>query len=341
MEQRAAWRFPRAIGLLGALLASAPAWGAAAEPQADVETSRRLAIAAQQRARGEQRKAQEAAQRAAHDRSPAAGYGLIANRETGAYYWGATNAAGQRDGDGVYSYKEGRCDCRFSRDSLVGAGVVAAAGGERYEGELGGGGAGAANGYGVYSWPDGRRYEGHFAADHPNGPGVLIDALGSPHGGIWKNGSLVESRQPSLAESIARTAPAAASGVSEVPLSKDGGTYTIPVVVNGSVRIPFVVDSGASDVTLPEDVVRVLLRAGTIDRRDLLGKVKYVIADGSVHYGLRLHLRELQVGDRVVRDVAASVAPERGEPLLGQTFLSRFGKWSIDNRTQRLVLAPQ
>ena len=87
--------------------------------------------------------------------------------------------------------------------------------------------------------------------------------------------------------------------------------------------------------------VRVLLRGGTIDKSDLLGRTKYVTADGSSHYGLRLHIRELQVGDRLVRDVTASVSPTAGDPLLGQTFLSRFGAWTIDNQTHRLILSPQ
>jgi len=159
---------------------------------------------------------------------------------------------------------------------------------------------------------------------------------------MWKNGVLAEGRPPSLADSIEHAAPGSAGGGgNDVPLGTRGGTYTIPVVINGSVRIPFVVDSGAADVTLPEDVVRVLLRSGTLDRSDLLGKVKYALADGSAHYGLRLRIRELQVGDRVVRDVVAGVSPERGDPLLGQSFLSRFGTWTIDNRTHRLILSPQ
>jgi clan AA aspartic protease (TIGR02281 family) len=312
----------------------------AAEAQGDIQTARRLAVAAQQRARDEQHKAQAAGRRAAVARSLAAGY---ITYNTGAYYWGERNAGGQRDGYGIFYYKGGRCECRFLQDVPIGTGVVIAADGDRYEGELGGGGrSGAAAGYGVYTWADGRRFEGQFAADKPNGAGVLIDALGSLHAGIWKNGSLLaSSRPPSLAESIEH-ATVGPAGAQSVPLgASGGGTYTIPVVINGSVRIPFVVDSGAADVVLPEDVVRVLLRSGTIDKSDLLGKIKYVVADGSAHYGLRLHIRELQVGDRIVRDVAAGVSPMGGDPLLGQTFLSRFGAWTIDNQTHALILSPQ
>lgn len=313
----------------------------AAAQQANVDAARRFAVAAQQRAKAEQAKAQTASQQAARDRNPGAGFGSISYRTNG-YYWGEKNAAGQRDGYGIFFYGGGRCECRFSHDLPIGAGVVVAASGDRYEGELGGGESGSAAGYGVYTWTDGRRFEGQFAADKPNGAGVLVDRLGAAHAGKWKNGSLEQSvRPPSLADSIEHATPAAA-GTNTVPLgSSGGGTYTIPVVINGSVRIPFIVDSGAADVTLPEDVVRVLLRAGTIDKSDLLGRIKYVVADGSAHYGLRLHIRELQVGDRIVRDVTAGTSPERSDPLLGQTFLSRFGAWTIDNHNHQLILAPR
>jgi clan AA aspartic protease (TIGR02281 family) len=326
-------------------IAGAADHGAIADAtQPDIATARRLAVAAQQQARAEQQKAQAASRRAEQERNPGAGYGSIVYPAGGGYYWGEKNAAGQRDGDGILYYRVGRCECRFSHDAAVGAGVVMAAGGDRYEGELTGNAAGSANGYGVYTWADGRRYEGQFTADKPNGAGVLLDALGTPQPGVWRNGTLLDARPPSLADAIEHAAPgssAPASGAVGVPLGTMGGTYTIPVVINGSLRIPFIVDSGASEVTIPEDVVRVLLRGGTVDKSDLLGAQRYVTADGSHHIGLRLRLRQLQVGDRVVRDVTAGISPMRGDPLLGQTFLSRFGAWTIDNQTHRLILAPQ
>lgn len=321
---------------------------ALSDTRPDVATARQFAVAAQQQARAEQQKAEAASRRAARQRDPAAGYGGIVY-PAGGYYWGEKNAAGQRDGDGILYYRAGRCECRFAHDAPAGAGVILATDGDRYEGELAGNAAGFANGYGVYTWADGRRYEGQFAGDKPNGAGVLLDALGTPQQGIWRKGALLGSRhrqqlEPPLAEEIERAAPGsppAANASIGVPLGDRGGTYTIPVVINGAVRIPFIVDSGASEVTIPEDVVRVLLRGGTVDKSDLLGAQRYVTADGSRHIGLRLRLRQLQVGDRVVRDVTAGVSPMRGDPLLGQSFLSRFGAWTIDNQTHRLLLAPQ
>jgi predicted aspartyl protease len=41
----------------------------------------------------------------------------------------------------------------------------------------------------------------------------------------------------------------------------------------------------------------------------------------------------------VIENVRGSVANVKGDLLLGQSFLSRFKSWSIDNARQALVLA--
>ena len=47
------------------------------------------------------------------------------------------------------------------------------------------------------------------------------------------------------------------------------------------------------------------------------------------------------MGDLVLNNVAASIASANGSLLLGQSFLSRFKSWSIDNARQVLVLGPK
>ena len=57
----------------------------------------------------------------------------------------------------------------------------------------------------------------------------------------------------------------------EVPLEEDGGTYVVPVTINGTISLKFTIDSGASDVSLPSDVVSTLIRSGTITKEDYIG----------------------------------------------------------------------
>jgi hypothetical protein len=47
----------------------------------------------------------------------------------------------------------------------------------------------------------------------------------------------------------------------------------------------------------------------------------------------------LRVGDQRVANVTASIGPARSQPLLGQSFLSRFPSWMLDNQRQVLVLS--
>ena len=55
---------------------------------------------------------------------------------------------------------------------------------------------------------------------------------------------------------------AAAAPTNEVRLEKQGGTYTVPVVINNAIRLNFILDSGASDVLIPGDVFLTLVRTG-------------------------------------------------------------------------------
>jgi len=125
---------------------------------------------------------------------------------------------------------------------------------------------------------------------------------------------------------------------SAVRLKKEGGTYVVPVLINNAITLSFVIDSGASDVSIPADVVLTLIRTGTLRQVDFLGKKVYTLADGSRLPSQTFRIRSMKVGDRVVENVTGSVAPVEGSLLLGQSFLGRFKSWSIDNGNHALLL---
>jgi clan AA aspartic protease (TIGR02281 family) len=117
------------------------------------------------------------------------------------------------------------------------------------------------------------------------------------------------------------------------------GTYAISVQINGALVLPFVLDTGASLVVIPEDVFRTLSRTGTVTKSDFIGAGTAVLADGSKHASDSYVLHEVQIGDHIVRNVVASVVSVNGAALLGQSFLSKLPAWSIDNTRQTLVIA--
>ena len=121
-------------------------------------------------------------------------------------------------------------------------------------------------------------------------------------------------------------------------MKKEGGVYVVPVLINNAITLDFMVDSGASDVTIPEDVVSTLIRTGTIRDADFIGEKTYVLADGSKVKSKTFRIRSLKVGGRVLENVTVSVASTKGSLLLGQSFLGRFKSWSIDNSSHVLLL---
>jgi len=130
----------------------------------------------------------------------------------------------------------------------------------------------------------------------------------------------------------------AGSGENDVALKERGGVYVLPVRINDAITLNFTLDSGASDVLIPADVLLTLVRTETISESDFLGQRTYVLADGSKLPSERVNLRELRVGGHRLTNVAANVGSPTSEPLLGQSFLSRFKSWTLDNERHVLVL---
>jgi predicted aspartyl protease len=131
-----------------------------------------------------------------------------------------------------------------------------------------------------------------------------------------------------------------AVSATEVPMKSKGGTYVVPVLIDDTVTLDFVVDSGAAHVSIPADVVLTLRRAGKLTDADFGKKEIYRLADGSLASQQTFLIRSLKIGDRSIENVVGSIASPRGELLLGQSFLRRFNSWSIDNNKHVLILEP-
>jgi clan AA aspartic protease (TIGR02281 family) len=127
-------------------------------------------------------------------------------------------------------------------------------------------------------------------------------------------------------------------GSISVQMKKEGGTYVVPVLINNAITLDFLLDSGASDVSVPADVFSTLVRTGSIKSSDITGKQTYVLADGSKLQSPTFIIRSLKVGDTFIENVRGSVASPEGSLLLGQSFLERFRSWSIDNANHKLHL---
>ncbi len=124
----------------------------------------------------------------------------------------------------------------------------------------------------------------------------------------------------------------------EVALEDDGGTYRIPALINGAINLRFTIDSGASDVSIPADIVAKLVQAGSVTQADFIGRQTFELADGSTIPSAIFKIKSLKVGTLELQNVTATLANANSEPLLGQSFLSRLSSWSMDNHRHALVL---
>jgi TonB family protein len=128
------------------------------------------------------------------------------------------------------------------------------------------------------------------------------------------------------------------SSLDEVSLKQSGGVYRVPVRINDAFTLDFTLDSGATDVQIPADVVLTLMRTETLSSTDFIGSQTYQLADGSKLPSVTVMLRELKVGNHRLQNVKAAIGPIDGGLLLGQSFLARFKAWTLDNDRHVLVL---
>jgi predicted aspartyl protease len=142
--------------------------------------------------------------------------------------------------------------------------------------------------------------------------------------------SILNSSGPS--PNVAMTDPAS------IRMEQEGGVFVVPVRFNDTITLSAIVDSGASDVSVPADVVSTLIRTKTITDQDFLGQQTYILADGSKVPSQRFRIRSLKFGSITIENVVASIASVNGEILLGQSFLNRFKSWSVDNEQHTLIL---
>ena len=127
--------------------------------------------------------------------------------------------------------------------------------------------------------------------------------------------------------------------VTEIAMTrKRGGTFEIPCDING-LPLQMIFDTGASDVTISSVEANFMLKNGYLSEKDVKGKRYYQVANGQLSEGTVITLREVKVGDAVLRNVDASVVNSQKAPLLlGQSAMERFGTITIDNVNNRLLI---
>jgi clan AA aspartic protease (TIGR02281 family) len=153
--------------------------------------------------------------------------------------------------------------------------------------------------------------------------------------------TLNSSEYPGLRGTVDRARPQirrAPSSQSIQLVKSSAGVSRVSAMINGIRSVSFVLDSGASEVSIPVDLYDELAAAGTVRSADVIGAGEYVLANGTTEKKPIIRIHSIKVGDFVLSDVAASVGRRSSPPLLGQSFLGRFRSWRVDNNRGSLLL---
>ncbi|MDR1813337.1 MAG: FHA domain-containing protein [Tannerella sp.] len=122
-----------------------------------------------------------------------------------------------------------------------------------------------------------------------------------------------------------------------VKMHEKNGVRCIPVKINGQ-ELDFVFDTGAGSICISTLEALVLVKNGTLVENDVIGSDPFMDASGNVSVGTRINLKTVQIGDRTLRNIEATVIENPNAVcLLGQTVLSRFGKYTIDNQRGEII----
>jgi aspartyl protease family protein len=125
-------------------------------------------------------------------------------------------------------------------------------------------------------------------------------------------------------------------------IKTESGLIEIPIVLNDVLRINFIFDSGASEVSLSPDVALTLMRTGTISESDWLPDQIYTFADGSKAKSKRFVIRRLIIGNQTLTNIEASISKSIEAPMLiGQNVMQKLGSITIDYENGLLIITPK
>jgi clan AA aspartic protease (TIGR02281 family) len=122
--------------------------------------------------------------------------------------------------------------------------------------------------------------------------------------------------------------------VIRIPFERRGSLMWVEATVNDDTRVPFLIDTGASGVSLPVEVVADLgipIHAGT-------PRITVSTANGLVQVPL-IEVDSVQLGLARVENLQATVNPTMDVGLLGGSFFNNF-HYSVDAAAGVITLAP-
>jgi uncharacterized protein (TIGR02145 family) len=123
-----------------------------------------------------------------------------------------------------------------------------------------------------------------------------------------------------------------------IKMKRLGGVSVISCKVNG-LKLDFIFDTGASDVSISLTEVLFMLKNGYLNKDDIIGINEYYNADGDLSEGLVVNLKEIEIEGKKLYNVKASIVKNIKAPLLlGQSAIGKLGKIQLDLEKNTLTI---
>jgi clan AA aspartic protease (TIGR02281 family) len=116
------------------------------------------------------------------------------------------------------------------------------------------------------------------------------------------------------------------------------GASTKLKVKIGSFVYVWVLDSGASDLVISDSLASRMMEQKVFSEKDYLGNATYYTANGQPMDCKVYRINQVQVGKFTLNNIILATSPDTQEFLLGNSFLNKFSRWTVDNKNQLLIL---
>jgi uncharacterized protein (TIGR02145 family) len=123
-----------------------------------------------------------------------------------------------------------------------------------------------------------------------------------------------------------------------IQMKREGGVSIVPCKVNG-LKLSFIFDTGASDVTISLTEATFMLKNGYLSKNDIIGTSNYSDANGDISEGININLREIEIQGLKLYNVKAAIVKNLDAPLLlGQTAINKLGVIQLDLNSNTLII---
>ena len=122
-----------------------------------------------------------------------------------------------------------------------------------------------------------------------------------------------------------------------IPIEQRNGSYYVVLNVCGKF-VKYLIDSGASNVTITSETENEFLEKKIITKSSYLSSSKYMLADGSTKIYKRIMIPWVKIKGVNIENVTAALSENNTTPLLGKSFFDKFSYWKINNSNNTLEL---